>query len=89
MKPECTILQLPPDLPIFIRPQGDDINDYYGEWIKFVRLKKDSEFFVSPKPAYARDTVLTQEKVRSMFDISLRHSPESLEIGPQVIYSKN
>jgi hypothetical protein len=87
MQPECTVVQLPPDIPLFIRPEGDQQHDYQGEWYQFVRRGKDSEFFVNPRPAYARDTIFTKSRLAQLFDSSLKGAVGDIEIGPSVIYS--
>lgn len=87
MQPECTFVQLSPDLPMFIRPDGDQQNDYRGEWYHFVRRGKGSKFFVNPRPEYPRDTILTKARLTQLFETSLRHAPADIEIGPSVIYS--
>ena len=60
MKPECTFLQMSPDEPFFVRPEGLQEHDYRLEWDKFIRKGKYSDFYVNPKPKYTSDIVLSK-----------------------------
>jgi len=42
MQPECTFVQLSPDHPMFIRPQGESNQDFKAEWHNFLKRGKDS-----------------------------------------------
>ena len=75
MGPECTLIQMPPDHPMFIRPTEESEKDYLGEWYQFLRKGKDSQFYVNPHPKYASDTVLTKQRVKSIVDKTLKPSP--------------
>ena len=68
LQPECTFLQLAPDLPMFIKPQGESEKDFRGEWFNFVRKHKNSNFIVNPLPKYINDITLTKDKVGSLFN---------------------
>jgi len=82
-------LPLSPDLPLFIRPEGDQAKDFRGEWYQFVRRGKNSQFFVNPLPEYPRDVVLTKTRINHLFDGSLKYAVGDIEIGPQAIYSSD
>ena len=60
MAPDCTLIQIPPDHPMFIRSTEESAKDYLGEWYQFLRKGKDSQFYVNPYPKFASDTVLTK-----------------------------
>jgi hypothetical protein len=49
LKPEAVTLQLPPDLPMFIRVKSSD-NDYLTTWKEFLEKGKDVSFYVNPRP---------------------------------------
>ena len=46
MQPECTFLQIPPDLPMFIKPSAESEKDFIGEWYQFIRKAKNSDFLL-------------------------------------------
>lgn len=88
MAPECTLLQLPPDLPMFIRPTGESDKDYRGEWFQFLRRGKDSYFYVNPYPKFTSDIVLTKKRVQSLIRNSILPANDQFELGPKAIYSE-
>ena len=89
MQPECTFVQLPPDHPIFIRPEGESEKDFRSEWHKFIRKSKDSSFFVNPLPKFTSDIVLTKPRLKSLIENCLKTSPDLFDIGSKAIYSSN
>jgi hypothetical protein len=58
MQPDCTYIQLPPDLPLFIKPGRETENDYRGEWYRFIKKRKNSSFFVNPYPKFTSDIMM-------------------------------
>ena len=87
MQPECTFVQLPPDLPIFIKPQGEQVKDFRAEWYQFVRKGKDSRFYVNPYPKFTSDITLTGKRVKKLINNSIKTAEDMFEITPKVIFS--
>ena len=84
MQPECTFVQMPPDLPMFIKPQNQD---FRSEWYQFVRYARDANFFVNPLPQYASDIQMSKVRVEQLINQTFRSSPELFDISAKVIYS--
>ena len=84
MQPECTFVQLPPDLPMFIKPQG---GDYRSEWYGFVKYARDANFFVNPLPQYASDIEMSKARIEQLVDQTFRNTPDHFDISPKAIYS--
>ena len=81
MQPECTFVQMPPDLPMFIKPQNQD---FRSELYQFVRYARDANFFVNPLPQYASDIQMTKVRVEQLINQTFRSSPELFGFGRSV-----
>eukprot|EP00347_Sterkiella_histriomuscorum_P019331 403342056 len=85
-KPEAIFVQLPPDLPCFIRAPNS--KDYKGEWIDLLQKGKDASFFVNPRPQYTSDVVLNQNKLKKLFIECLEPAQNDFEIGTNSLYTR-
>lgn len=72
---------------MFIRPEGSCEKDYKSEWYKFIRKAKSSSFFVNPMPKFASDIVLTNSRIKTLIDSSLKFNEEEFEFGSKIVYS--
>lgn len=56
MRPEAVAVQLPPDLPMFIRTTSSSSfdkvkgDDYVTSWRNFLKRGRNSSFYVNPNP---------------------------------------
>ena len=87
MQPECTLVQLPPDHPMFILPDGSNERNYKAEWYSFLKKGKNSEFFVNPYPKFTGETVLTQQRMKRFMVNCIEPEGEEFQVTPKVIYS--
>jgi hypothetical protein len=78
---------MPPDLPLFIRPTGEQSKDYRGEWFQFMKKGKDSRFFVNPYPKFTSDIILNSEKVKNLVNNTIKTNEDLYDISPKAIYS--
>ena len=87
MQPNGVFMQVPPDLPHFIVPKDEQEKDFRGEWYQFLTQGKNSDFFVNPSPKYLNDITLSQKRVESILNSSLRYSSADMQIGSHVIFT--
>lgn len=89
LKPESVFLQVPPDLPMFIKSQGQVAGGYRSRWFSFLRNAQDSSFYVSTKPEYLTDVILSnKDRLKRLIDRNIEPSVREFEIGTRVLYSR-
>lgn len=71
MKPETVFVQIPPDLPLFIKNQkrkNDEEGNYRDVWYQFLKKARDNAFLISPKPKFASDIVMNSDKLKKLVE---------------------
>ena len=71
-------VQIPPDLPYFVVPKDECERDFKGEWFQFMKKGKNSDFFVNPSPKYLNDITLSQKRVETIINTSLKYSSANI-----------
>ena len=90
LKPESVFMQMPPDLPIFIKTKGVVDGGYRSRWFSFLRDGRESSFYVNTKPQYLTDIILNnKDRLKMVMDRSIEPSVKEFEIGSKVIYSRH
>ncbi|CDW77279.1 UNKNOWN [Stylonychia lemnae] len=85
LRPDSIYLQLPPDLPIFIRSPNE--KDYKKQWMSFLKNGRDCQFLVNPKPEYTSDIILNQRKIKFLFQECIKTAVDEYEVGANAIYT--
>jgi hypothetical protein len=67
MKPETVFVQLPPDLPVFIKNASEGKGDYRDKWYQFLKRAHDCSFLVNPRPKFTSDVVMHGDKLKRLF----------------------
>lgn len=87
LKPETVFLQVPPDLPLFIKTGPKQ--DFRTRWFQFLNSGADARFFVNPKPQYTSDIILNNKnRLKSLYEHNLVPATDEYEIGKHCIYSR-
>jgi hypothetical protein len=94
MRPETIFLQLPPDLPVFIKntKPKDDMKThllYKDQWFKFLKRAQDSAFLINPRPKFTSDIILNQERLKRLFEDNIIPASSDFELGPQTLYTQS
>jgi hypothetical protein len=90
MKPESVFVQMPPDLPLFIKnhKRSDKEQPVYRDiWYQFLKRGKDAAFLINPKPKFTSDVILNGEKLKRLFEDNIMPASQEFEIGPTTVYS--
>lgn len=87
MRPDSIFVQLPPDLPIFIKntkPKDDKKTHilYKDQWYRFLKKAQDSAFLINPRPKFTSDIILNQERLKRLFDDNIIPATVDFELGP-------
>ena len=92
MKPETVFVQIPPDMPLFMKNQkrknGEASGDYKDVWYQFLKKARDQAFLISPKPKFASDIVMNSDKLKKLFEENLMTANDEFELGTNTIYTK-
>ena len=89
MKPESVFVQLPPDLPLFIKTTGAVKGGYRPRWFSFLRERQESRFYVNTRPQYLTDIILNnKDRLKMVIDRNIAPSMREYEVGSKVIYSR-
>lgn len=72
---------------MFIRPDGTNERNYKSEWYNFLAKGKDSSFYINPMPKFASDIVLTNKRLKSLINTSLKHMEDEFEFSSKIAYS--
>ena len=86
MRPESIFVQLPPDLPVFIKntkpkPGMQTQMLYRDQWYRFLKNATDSAFLINPRPKYTSDVILHQDKIKRLFDDNIMPATAEFELG--------
>ena len=74
-------MQIPPDLPMFIRTKGVAAGGYRPRWFGFLK-GADANFYVSTKPDYLSDIIINnQDKLKPIMDRNIEPAVLEFEIG--------
>lgn len=84
MKPDTVFVQLPPDLPLFIRSRQ---KDYRATWHKFLKKQFDGGFYVNPKPKFTSDVVLNNNRLKQLVEENIQPTIDEFELGTNTMYS--
>lgn len=89
MRPESIFVQLPPDLPVFIKNlKKENDKPYYKEqWVKFLTKGADSAFLINPKPKFTSDAILSGDKLKRLIEDNIVPAVNEFELGSNTIYS--
>jgi len=87
MRPETIFVQLPPDLPVFIKntKPKDDMKThllYKDQWFRFLKRAQDSAFLINPRPKFTSDIILNQERLKRLFEDNIIPATSDFELGP-------
>lgn len=82
IKPDMISVHLPPDIPLFIKAEGNFKND----WQSFVSVKENFHFLINPLPNSVNDLLISPNKMEKMFDENFALSKE-ISISPKMIFS--
>lgn len=87
IKPETVFLQLPPDLPLFIRTNNNQ--DFKTRWFSFVNRGTDVRFYTNSRPQFTSDIILNnRERVKMLFEKNIIPATDEYEVGKYCMYSK-
>lgn len=92
LKPESVFMQVPPDLPLFIKTKGKEASGggYRSRWFNFLRHGQDASFYVNTKPQYLTDVIMSnKDRLKMLMDRSIEPSTREFEVGSKVIYSRH
>jgi hypothetical protein len=81
-KPDMISVHLPPDIPLFIKAEGNFKND----WRSFVAANENFHFLINPLPNSVNDILITPRKMELMFDENFALSKE-ISVSPKMIFS--
>jgi len=82
-KPDAIYLQIPPDLPYFIKTQ----NSFQKSWQKFIKGRYDYKFFVNPNPNYLADITLSKENIHALVSGPMLQATDSFILNANYLYS--
>ena len=82
-------VQLPPDIPVFIKNnRSDSVKlQYKDRWYQFLKRAHDCSFLVSPRPKYTSDTILHSEKLKRLFEDNIIPCTSDFEVGSNAVYT--
>ena len=87
IKPETVFLQVPPDLPLFIKTSSKQ--DYKSRWFQFLNSAADVRFFVNSRPQYTSDIILNnKQRLKSLFETNILPATDEYEVGKHCMYSR-
>jgi len=90
MNPESVFVQLPPDLPLFIKnvkSKTETIIQYRDIWYQFIKRGKDAAFLINPKPKYTSDVILQKERIKRLFEENIIPAEVEFEVGSTAVFS--
>ena len=61
MKPESVFVQMPPDLPMFIKADSKGLGGYRQRWFSMVTGRKESNFLINTHPEFTSDIMLNNK----------------------------
>ena len=81
LKPESVFMQIPPDLPLFIRTKGVAIGGYRPRWFNFLK-GTEANFYVSTKPDYLSDIMINnKDRLKPIMNRNIEPAIREFEIG--------
>ena len=82
-------MQVPPDLPLFIKTSGVIQGGYRARWFSFLKERRDATFYCATKPKYLTDILLSnKDRLKMVMDRSIEPAIREFEVGSKVIYSR-
>jgi len=88
MKPETVFVQLPPDLPVFIKNASEGKGDYRDKWYQFLKRAHDCSFLVNPRPKFTSDVVMHGDKLKRLFQDNIVPCTADFEVGANSVYTQ-
>jgi hypothetical protein len=87
IKPETVFLQVPPDLPLFIKTSSKQ--DYKSRWFQFLNSAADVRFYINSRPQYTSDIILNnKQRLKSLVETNIIPATDEYEIGKHCMYSR-
>lgn len=86
INPELVFVQIPCDEPYFVKNHHGNPDNYRNTWKLFTQYNK-SPFFVSPRPKFFSDLILSKEKASSLIRENITPTEQEFEIGNDILYS--
>ena len=88
-QPESVFLQVPPDLPLFIKSSATQA-DFKARWFGFLRHNKDARFYVKTRPQYTSDIRLNNtDRPKKLVNENLVPAIDDYELGVKSVYSRH
>ena len=85
MQPNATVLDIAPDMPYFLKGNGD----FRYQWMDFIKYGEKVSFYTSSNPKYLSDVQISPRRSFKLLNNMWQHSHNDFELGTKVLYSSS